>query len=503
MELNDYLSALRKRWRSVAWLTLIGVGIAAVLTLLTPRAYEARAQNYVAVSSAISGDSPGAIFQGSQFIVQQVKSYTQLVDSPGVLQPVIDELGLDATVRSLGEDVDATSPLDTVLIDVRARSGDPDQAAQIANAVAASLGRVIEGLETPEEGQAQVIVTTTEPADPPATPVAPRPKINFALGLLAGLGLGVGVAVLREQLDNTIRSADDLQEITGGTALGVIDVDPGTEREPLVTLDQRSPRTEPYRTIRTNLQFVDVDEPPTRFVVTSAAVSEGKTTTACNLAVTYAFAGFRVCLVEGDLRRPQAAARFSVDDEVGLTNVLVGQRSLDDALVESAQHERLTVLPAGTLPPDPGVLLGSRAMSTLLDELGERFDVVIIDAPPLMPVTDAAVISRMVDGAILVARYAHTTRSHLRAAAESLRNADARILGTVITFVPPKWGERAYVHYDRVSSSDDSVSMLPHEPVPRAPASRAGADLHAAAVEPGVPRSLARPDRARSRQKRR
>lgn len=477
MELSDYLKALRKRWRVVAWLTLLCLGAAAVITILSPRVYEARAQVYVSVSGVTSDDPAATAYQRSQFIIQQVKSYTELVDSTAVLQPVIDDLDLDRTVASLRGDVSAASPLDTVLIDVRARDADPADAAELVNEVSSSLSRVITQLETPAEGDPAVTVTMTDPAEPPAAPVSPRPKVNIALGLLAGLGIGVGFAALREQLDTSIKSTDDLQKMTGNSPLGVVRFDSRASRQPLVALTQGEPRAEPYRTIRTNLQFVDVDSPPKRFVVTSAVVGEGKTTTACNLAITFAQAGLRVCLVEGDLRRPMASRYLGIDTAAGLTNVLAGQHDLDEVLV-AWNRGMFSLLAAGTLPPDPAVLLGSHNMIRLMDQLSDRFDAVIIDAPPLVPVSDAALISRMTDGAILTARYGRTSRDQFRHAVEALETASARLLGTVVTFVPSKRGDLGYANYDSYSSvhmqpsngsgSESTLSLFDYDEVEHA-----------------------------------
>jgi capsular exopolysaccharide synthesis family protein len=372
-----------------------------------------------------------------------MKSYTQLVNSPLVLQPVIDELGLDETLGSLASRTDATSPLDTVLIITSVEDDDPERAASIANAVGARLATVIEDLESPRRGESPVDVTTVRPATPPAGPVSPRPRLNLALGLLLGLSAGVVTALTRELLDNRVKSSEEVEELAGTRPLGEVPLDGRFEREPTVTLKPLSPLAEPFRTIRTNLQFADVDQPVHSVVITSASAGEGKTTTALNLAIAFAQAGAQVCLVEGDLRRPRLGEAMRVEGAVGLTDVLAGKHDLDDVLL--TWHDGLLdYLGHGTIPPNPSELLGSRAMKALLETLTSRYDLVIVDAPPVLPVTDAAVLARLTDGAVLLARYNRVTRGGFSRAVALLRAADARLLGVVTTFVPARQSDYAY-----------------------------------------------------------
>ena len=210
---------------------------------------------------------------------------------------------------------------------------------------------------------------------------------------------------------------------------------------PIVALDQRAVRAEAFRTIRTNLQYVDVDNPPKVVAITSAVPEEGKSTLAVNLAIALAQAGKKVVLVETDLRRPRASTYLGVESELGLTDVLAGQRTLDEALV-SWNRGLLTFLPSGHTPPNPSELLASHQFAQVLATLRERFDWVIIDATPLLPVTDGAIVSKAADGAILVVRFGKTTREQLGASMAALEQVDARLLGTALNFVPR--GRRGY-----------------------------------------------------------
>ena len=384
MTLHDALRIGRKRWLSIcviaATCALVAVGYGAA----SPKVYSASAQDFVAIGG-IGATSNAAVYSGSSFALQRVKSYIGVVDTPQVLQPIIDDLGLDITPQALAGRISAANPPQTVLLTVTVTGTDPQQVALIANAGAVHLGTAIEALETPAGGTAPVKVTQVLQAATPTTPVSPRLGINLALGLLLGLGLGIGLALLRELFDTSLQTPDALADVTGGTPLGVVGRDDADAAGPLAALDRSSARGEAYRTIRTNLQYVDVDNPPRAIAVTSALPGEGKTTVSCNLAVVLAQAGVSVCLVEADLRRPAAAHLLGVDSALGLTDVLAGTLALEQAIVPW-RRGLLSVIPAGRVPPNPSELLGSMAMRATLADLVQRFDVVLLDAAPLLPV---------------------------------------------------------------------------------------------------------------------
>jgi non-specific protein-tyrosine kinase len=352
------------------------------------------------------------------------------------------------TARQLAGRISASAPPDTVLIDISVRDGLPTQAMAIANAVAAQFAQVVGSLESPGRGlPSPVSVTVVRPAELPVAPVLPRSRLNLMLGLVLGLALGIGLALLREVLDTSVKTSEDLCALTGSAALGEIDFDAEVPNQPLVSAhDQRSKRIEAFRVLRTNLRYVDVDNPPRVVVFTSSVVAEGKSTTVCNLGITLAAAGVRVVLLEGDLRRPSIAEYMGLEGSVGLTDVLVGRSKLDQVLQPWGEVP-LSVLPSGQIPPNPSELLGSAQMAALLAELRERADIVLVDAPPLLPVTDAAVLACACDGAVLVVRYGRTTREQVNRSLAALRNVDARLLGTVLSMVPSRErGRYGYGH---------------------------------------------------------
>jgi tyrosine-protein kinase len=444
MDLRDYGRLLRKRWLLIVACLLLGGAAGYGASALATPIYEARSQLFVSAQS--SGVSLSDANQGSLFTQQRVISYAQIVNTPAVLAPVIARLHLNMTTDELATRVSASAPLDTVLINVAVDDASPSQARDIVNAVSQEFADQVTSLETPVSGgPSPVKLTVVKQADLPLAPITPRTKVNLALGLLLGLAAGVGLAVLRESLDTTVKRVEDLASITGAGALGMIAFDSGAAKQPLITaIDPSSQRSESFRTLRTNLQFVDIDHPPRTVVITSAVAGEGKTTTACNLAITLAQAGIRVALIESDLRRPKVADYLGIEGSVGLTSVLIGRATLDDAL-QSWGRSGLAVLASGPIPPNPSELLGSGHMVALLRQLQQRFDVIIIDAPPLLPVTDAAVLSRICDGAVVVVRYGKTKREQLERTAKALSTVDARILGTVMNMAPTK-GPDAYAY---------------------------------------------------------
>jgi len=280
---------------------------------------------------------------------------------------------------------------------------------------------------------------------------------------MVGMALGVGAAVLRETLDTTVKTQDDVAGVTEAPTLGRIAYDPNAARRPLIIQDDpHSQRAEAFRQLRTNLQFVDIDKAPKSIVVTSSVPSEGKSTSCANLAISLAQAGLKVILVEGDLRRPQISDYMGIESSVGLTSVLIGRVDLADAIQPWGGDGRLFVLPCGPIPPNPAELLGSQGMADLLKRLENSSDIVLIDTPPLLPVTDAAVLAALADGAMLVVRSGKTRREQVKAAASALSAVGARVLGVVLTMVTSRASDPnsyAYSYEYRYSSRPTSGSV--------------------------------------------
>nr|WP_231598896.1 polysaccharide biosynthesis tyrosine autokinase [Corynebacterium occultum] len=345
----------------------------------------------------------------------------------------------------LARHIEADSPPETVLINISATNPNPDRAVAIADAVRASFIKFVQTeLETDGvSGGSLVNLTTTHTAEVAEKPISPNLRNNLIMGLLLGFLLGFGIALLRSVLDNRLHSTEDIEQISDTPVIGEIFNDPNAAKSPVLFGGEwQNPRAEAFRVLRTNLQFLNVDSASRIFVLTSANPDEGKTTTAINLAIALAQNNARVALLECDLRRPKICEYLGMESGVGLTDVLIGSAELPD-VIQKWGRQGLHVLPAGQIPPNPSELLGSDEMEKTLAQLREEFDYVIIDAPPVLAVTDAAVVAKHATGVLLVAAAGSTSRPSLREALRLLDTAGSNVLGLVLTMLPLK-GTRTY-----------------------------------------------------------
>ena len=429
MQIHELLAILKARWRIIVATVLAVVAVAAIITLQTPATYEAHTRVYLSAQ----GD------QGSvnmyQMPAAELDTILEVAQSPVVLTPVQEELGLEPG-QILG--VSAAAETGTPLIDINVSARTPEAAASVATAVADKLAEV-----SPEfsqmlaasggQVQAQTIVAASVPGSP-SSPDVPR---NLALALLAGLFLGIGFALLRHNLDTRVRTAKDLADMSGHPVLATIPLRKGgsAQEQVFMETDPFSPHAEAIRRLRTNLMFVDVTTRKHSFLVTSPMPSEGKTTTAVNLALAMADAGTKVVLVDADLRNPSVAKTMGLEGSVGLTTVLLGRATLDDLLIRWGESD-LYVLPAGEIPPNPSELLGSEAMQDLFAELRERFDFVLVDTPPVLPVTDATIVDKLTGGSLMVVAANRTRKRHVAEALRTFEMSGATVAGTALNMAP-------------------------------------------------------------------
>ncbi|SDZ57455.1 polysaccharide biosynthesis tyrosine autokinase [Herbiconiux ginsengi] len=436
MEFRDYVRAIRKGWVIIVVFTLLGIALAALLSIIRTPEYQSTAKVFVSVQST---GSISDLTQGGNFLQNQVKSYADVVNTPIVLQPVIDSLGLDTTVEELSRSVSSASPSDTVIVEITVSDESPDNSAKIANAVAASFEAAVTDLvPTNAEGVTPVKITVLQNASVPAAPFSPNVPLYIVIGALLGLILGLALAITRYVLDTRIRNEHDVEAITDAPIVGGIAFDARTPENPLVLRDDpRSPRAESFRTLRTNLQFVGVGENARSFVLTSSVPGEGKSTTSANLAIAMALSGQQVVIVDADMRKPRIAEYLGVEGSVGLTDVLVGRAQPSDVITRWGDTN-LYVLPAGRVPPNPSELLGSTAMVNLIRSLEKSFDVVLFDAPPLLPVTDAAILATKAGGALLMVAAGRAHKNQVRGAVSALTNVGAKVAGVVMTMLPTK-----------------------------------------------------------------
>jgi capsular exopolysaccharide synthesis family protein len=441
VNLQDLVRLVRNRWLTILVTALIIVLAALAYSVAQTPLYQASTRLFVATTSGSSGSD---LYQGNLYSQGRVLSYTQLVMGENLAQRTIDRLGLDISAQELKAKVTAKSKPSTVLVDVSVLDASPVQARDIANALSDEFVLMVRELETPTRGakpEARVVVE--QRASIPAKPVVPKTFRNLALGIIVGILSGFGIALLRDQLDNTVKTQETLEELTGTGAVGYIPFDKNLGSEPAISFDNDNSATaEAFRKLRTNLQFLTVDHPPRVLVVTSSSPSEGKSTTSINIALALAEAERTVVLVDGDLRRPRLAKYLDVLGSVGVSTVLSGGAALDEVL-QQTKFPRLTVLAAGPTPPNPSELLGSLAAEKMLAELRSRFDYVIIDSAPLLAVTDGAILSAKSDGALVVVKAGKTRRDQLSHAIGMLNDVGATLLGAVLTMMPTR-GSGAY-----------------------------------------------------------
>lgn len=430
--------ALVRRWPVVAVFTLLGLGAGYLLLDGVEPRYAASAEVFVeapVTEEGVAVQLPGRL----------VEAYGHLLGGPALVGRATESLGVPALPADA---VSSGTVGDSQVLRVTVRDDRLQDAEELAGQIAQEFTSWLEDSQDDLEPEQQVGSLVIDPGSGSSTPVSPSRWPYLLGGLLVGLVVGVGVARWRQLSDTGVTSADDLEATVGAPTLGTVAHDRGAHENPLVSsLPAQHPRAEAMRILRTHLQFVDVDHRRMVVVVTSALEDEGKTTTASNLAVVLAQAGDRVVLVEGDLRRPRVAELFGLESAVGLTTVLVGRVELDEALQET-RVPGLDVLASGSRPPNPAEILQTSAMERLLDDLRDAYDVVVIDAPPVLPVADASVLGRLADGVVLVVRHGRTGHDQVRAAAERIRNVSATLYGTVLSMSPRRSAARYGYGYE-------------------------------------------------------
>lgn len=465
MDIHEYLGVLRRGIVLVVLGALIGVaGGYAVLSTQQP--------TYSSTSrELLTNRTPGDLSISSS----RIASYVLVASSGLVLQPVIDELGLDTSVEQLASRVSVVTPPQTVIIEITATASTPEEAQQIATTISAVFGEVVadqletttgvtpSGAATPTPGATAAPAPTPSPtttrlpdgtivAVTPVTapvrvvnlesaplPTAPDPTsgpLVLLVGGVLGLAAGLLLASLREAFDRRVRTARDAGRVTDVPVLGDIPADRGLRANPFVARSgSRSAGAEAFRALRTHLDHVRGRDGAETFVVTATQPRHGATTVAANLAVALANTGTSVALVDADLRSPSLSRLFGIQTAAGLTDVLAGRADLDGAL-RSGVTGGLAVLPAGTPSSNPGELLATPAMRDLLAELRRRYEVVLIDSPSIAAVTDAAVLASFDASTLLVAGKGRVTRPRLEAALGLLAAGGSVPVGLVLTRIP-------------------------------------------------------------------
>lgn len=442
MELKQYWNLVLKNLSIVLVLSFLGASLGLLVALGTPKLYKAESQIFI--STPTPSIDIGELQQGSSFAQQRVISYSRVISGPATLIPVIETLGLQMSSSELAGKITASAPLGTVLINITVTDVSGIRAAAIANSVAVQFGETIQTLELPQFGDsAGVKSTMVRSAEVPGGPSTPNTKLNVTTGLFFGFIIACMIGVVRQIFDSSVKNVNHL---SGRPLLSTIFFDPDAEENPLlIHIGKYSVRAESFRHLRTALKFPTDQNNCEVIAVTSAFPGEGKTTTSINLAIAYAQTGLKVALVEADLRRPSFKKYFTSDSNhsMGLIEVL--------NLIESGKtpksYERLFQsfgsdddcfewIGSGTIPQNPAEKLDSVAMDIFIAGLKREYDIVIVDTPPALPVTDAAVLSAKVDSVIVVARAGVTKQSHVAGVFDILDNLRAKTLGVVLNMVP-------------------------------------------------------------------
>jgi capsular exopolysaccharide synthesis family protein len=434
-------------------MTILGLGAGYGWTLLQTPVYTAGASGYVV--SKQSADV-GVSSIGDNLARSRVQSYLDIAGWRSVADNAIDELGLETTPEELVNRVTVTNPEDTVIMKISAEASTPEGARDLAEAWINAMIVEIDSIEGDgTEGSAPVTVIAGDSASLPSTPTFPDVQTSLLVGGILGFGFGVAFAMIRTVSDRRIRTAEDAENKTGVAVVGTIPVVPGltAENRLIGPVEGKGGKgstfavAEALRALRTNLQFMDVDHPPKTIVVTSPLPGDGKSTVACNLALTLAAAGTTVVLVDGDLRRSMVAKTMGLPGGAGLSDVLAGRATLVEVLQRTPKSSNLLVLAAGSVPPNPSEVLGSERMHGLLADL-TKHATVIIDAPPLLPVTDGAVLTHQADGALIVVTLGKTTHDLLDKALDTLQKARGRALGIVLNKAPLRGVDASTYSYE-------------------------------------------------------
>lgn len=462
IELVWILTTVRRWLWLILACVLVGASSAFVVASLAPPVYNASVTLLVNADPGAAASDYSAIVASERLIL----TYGQMLNERSIMETVVARLGLDETPEALAKRVDVTPVQETQLIRLSVKDADPGRAALIANTMAETFIAQIQALRQARE-QGDVKVTIAEAARTPEHPTSRRTLYTGLAALVSGM-LAMGVAFVIEYVDDTIKSPDDVRRALGLSTLGAIGRLCKGERELVVAAQPPSPAAEAFHMLCTNIRFSDLNKPLHTLLVTSPGPREGKSLIVANLAAAAAQAGLKVVAVDADLRHPRLHRLFDLDlpaEGAGKVASWGLTGSLRDGCVDGRLHstpvESLRVLPSGELAPNPIEMIGSQRMGSLLHDLAEQADMVLVDCPPALPVADAAALASAVDGVLLVVEAGRTPREAAQHAVENLRQVKANLVGVVLNGVSARKGSYYdYKKYYRGSSRQRERSSI-------------------------------------------
>lgn len=398
------------------------------------------------VSTPASALDLSSLSLGSSFTQQRIKSYADIINSPLTLNPVIERLGLKQSAYELAGAISANAPTDTVLIDVNVETPDPILSANIANAVGSQFEITASQLEF-GDSQSGIKVTVVGDATPNSTPTSPRFLLNSLVGIILGLSIGFGIAVSRLYFSGVVKNS---QHLSGMTLLTAVGFDREAQDFPLInSLNKYSARTEAFRQLRANIihkkessQLKGSRSLGFILTVTSSLPGEGKTTTALNLGISLAAAGKKVLFIEGDLRRPSARKYFEklfLRDQSGFSSLLNSKsttKNMYAKLIKRDPVSGMSLILSGPVLTNAGELFSTGQVIKFLDYSRENYEYIIIDSPPLLPVSDSLEIVKLSDTVLIVVRAGVTRIAQLQGIVARIKNIDATPLGAVLNMIP-------------------------------------------------------------------
>lgn len=435
MNFSRILQQLRNSWRLLTACALLGLLAGAAITLLHSKAYEASAEVLVSPNVPLSSPTPNLsdAYAAGLFTLQRAQSYVEVATTPEVLGPVA------ARIHAKEDKVEAATTAawvpGTSLVKITATWGNAKDAAAIANGAAAQLAGAVDTIERSRPGVPAVVkVTTIRAAKQPLAPVRSNLANNLLVGLIVGLLIGIPLVLAKVLLDRSVTDGKALTQAVGEAPLGLIG-DHGFGVNLLLREQPDSRPAEAVRKLRTAIQFAQPDAPARSLVVASPQPGGGSSTIAANLAIAVAETGRRVVLVDGNMRFPAAGRMFGLKAGAGVIELLAGDADLAGAL-HATDLPGLSVLLAGRAGQRPGSALAGAPMVALLERLEAKADLVILDAPAVLPFAEAAELAAIADGALLVIRYGRTLIDEVRQAQVALSQVHANVIGVVLNGVP-------------------------------------------------------------------